>query len=111
MENRWPDTFVEIHPDDAAANGIENGDEVRMYSDDILIQTRGWNRVKGDEINFTWLMENGHIRVAEGEARAVAIVTDAGFAGRALYQLPLAKQPGQQPSPPCAGSDHEPLSV
>ena len=77
VDNRWPDTFVEIHPDDAAEYGIESGDEIRMFSDDILIQTKGWNKVKGDEINFTWLMENGHIRIGSGEARAVAIVTEA----------------------------------
>ncbi|MCP4359971.1 MAG: hypothetical protein GY796_18345 [Chloroflexi bacterium] len=30
--NRWPDTFVDIHPDDAAEFGIESDDEVRMWS-------------------------------------------------------------------------------
>jgi arsenite oxidase large subunit len=53
LENRWPDTFAEIHPDDAAEYGIESGDEIRMFSDDILIQTAGFNRVKGDQISFT----------------------------------------------------------
>jgi arsenite oxidase large subunit len=77
IENRWPDTFVEIHPDDAAQYGIESGDRVRIWSDDVLIQTAGFNRVKGDEISFTWLMENGHIRIGHGEVEAVAIVTNA----------------------------------
>ncbi len=77
IENRWPDTFAEINPADAAAYGIESGDQIRMWSDDVLIQTRGFNRVKGDEINFTWLLENGHIRIGRGEVQAVAIVTGA----------------------------------
>lgn len=77
VDNRWPDTFAEMNPADAAEHGIESGDEIRMFSDDILIQTKGWNRVKGNEINFTWLMENGHIRTGSGEARAVVIVTEA----------------------------------
>ena len=77
LENRWPDTFAEIHPDDAAAYGIESGDEIRMFSDDILIQTTGWNKVKPDEISFTALMENGSIRQGSGDVRAVAIVTEA----------------------------------
>ncbi len=76
IENRWPDTFAEIHPQDAAAYGIESGDEIRLFNDDVLIQTTGWNRIKGNEISFTWLMENGFIRIGKGEARAVAIVTD-----------------------------------
>lgn len=77
IDNRWPDTFVEIHPDDAAAYGIESGDFVRMFSDDILIQTTGFNRVESEEISFTWLMENGYIRIGSGEAEAVAMVTEA----------------------------------
>jgi arsenite oxidase large subunit len=77
VENRWPDTFAEINPADAAEFEIESGDEIRMWSDDVLIQTKGFNRVKGDEISFTWLMENGFIRIGRGEARAVAIVTEA----------------------------------
>jgi arsenite oxidase large subunit len=77
LENRWPDTFAEINPADATEYGIESGDEIRMWNDDVLIQTRGFNRVESDEIKFTWLLENGHIRTGKGEARAVAIVTDA----------------------------------
>ncbi|HEC23195.1 MAG TPA: arsenate reductase (azurin) large subunit [Chloroflexi bacterium] len=75
IKQRWPDTFVEIHPDDAAQYGIESGDEVRLFSDDILIQTGGWIRVRGDEYNFTTLMEQGLIRAGSGDVRAIAIVT------------------------------------
>jgi arsenite oxidase large subunit len=76
MYNRWPDTFIEIHPDDATPLGIESGDEVRLWSDDILVQTGGWVKVKGDDYTFSRLDEQGLIRVGSGEVRAVAIVSE-----------------------------------
>ena len=75
MKNRWPDTFIEIHADDAAPYEIESGDEVRLFSDDILIQTGGWVRVKGDDFGFSSLDEQGLIRQGSGDVRAVTIVT------------------------------------
>jgi len=74
MHNRWPDTWVEIHPTDAAKYGIESGDEVRLFSDDILIQTGGWIRVKG--YKFTDLVKEGLITTGKGDVRAVAIVSE-----------------------------------
>jgi len=76
MLNRWPDTFVEIHQDLAQKHGIESGDEVRLWSDDILIQTGGWVKVKGDDYTYTRLEEQGLIRIGRGEVRAVAIVNE-----------------------------------
>lgn len=76
MKQRFPDTFIEVHPDVAARYGIESGDYVRLWSDDILIQTDSWVKVKGDDYTFTALMEQGMIRTGSGEARGVAIVTD-----------------------------------
>jgi arsenite oxidase large subunit len=75
IKQRWPDTFVEIHPDDAAKYSIESGDYVRMWSDDILIQTGGWVKVKGNDFSFTTLEKQGLIRTGRGEVQAVAIVT------------------------------------
>ncbi len=72
--NRWPETWVEIHPQDAAPLGIESGDMVRMWSDDILVQTGGRVRVKG--YSFTDLVAAGSIQTGRGEAIAVAIVSD-----------------------------------
>lgn len=76
MKNRWPDTFVDIHPEDAAPYGIESGDEVRLFSDDILVQTGGWVKIKGNDASFTSLVEQGLIRQGEGDVRAVAIVSE-----------------------------------
>jgi arsenite oxidase large subunit len=75
LKNRWPDTWMEMHPDDAARHGIESGDIVRMWSDDILIQTGGWIKVKGDDFTFTALDAQGLIRQGSGEAHAIAIVS------------------------------------
>jgi arsenite oxidase large subunit len=76
MRSRWPDTWVEIHPVDAEKHGIESGDQVRLWSDDILVQTGSWIEVKGDDYTFTKLMEQGLIRTARGEVEAVAIVSE-----------------------------------
>jgi arsenite oxidase large subunit len=75
LRNRWPDTWVEIHPDDAAEFGIESGDEVRLWNDDILVQHGGWVLVKGDDMSFTSLMEQGLIHAGSADVRAVAIVS------------------------------------
>ena len=61
---------------DAAKVGIESGDKVRLWSDDILVQTGSWVKVKGDDYTFGRLMEQGLIRTAIGEGFSVAIVTD-----------------------------------
>ncbi len=73
---RWPDNFVEIHPDDAAARGIESGDEVELYSDDILVQDEGFILTDDSEWTFTEKMKRGYIRTTSGRCKAVAIVTD-----------------------------------
>lgn len=74
---RWPDNFVEIHPEDAKKYGIESGDTVRIENDDVLIQTGGFIGVEDDDLSFTKLQKAGHIRVGSGTCEAVAIVTDA----------------------------------
>ncbi len=38
---RWPANFLEIHPDDAAARGIANGDLLRIENDDVADQVGG----------------------------------------------------------------------
>jgi len=74
---RWPENWVEIHPDDAKARGIENGDYVMMYSDRIPVQVDTILGVEGDDFTFTKLMEHGHIELTEAAVTAVAIVTPA----------------------------------
>ncbi len=77
IRNRWPDNFVEIHPDDAKARGIESGDLVELYSDDILVEDAGFVQTEADEWTFTKRMEKGYIRTTSGSIKAIAMVTDA----------------------------------
>ncbi|MFQ5883305.1 MAG: arsenate reductase (azurin) large subunit [Candidatus Methylomirabilales bacterium] len=74
---RWPEIFVEIHPDDAKRHGIENGDMVSLTNDRIPSQTGGFYGVMGDDNSFTGLMKNGHIKITKASISAVAIVTPA----------------------------------
>ncbi|QDU82539.1 molybdopterin dinucleotide binding domain protein [Polystyrenella longa] len=68
---------MEVHPQDAEPLGIESGDYVRLWSDDILIQTGGFQHIEPGSFSFTRLMDDGHIRVGSGEVEAIAIITDA----------------------------------
>ena len=74
---RWPENWVEIHPEDAAARGIENGDYVMIYSDRVPAQKHTIIGVEGDDFQFSKLMENGHIELNSAAITAVAMVTPA----------------------------------
>jgi arsenite oxidase large subunit len=74
---RWPENWLEIHPDDARKRGIESGDRVRVENDDVLVQTGGWVGVDDDDLSYTALEKAGHIRIGKGALEAVALVTDA----------------------------------
>ncbi len=74
---RWPYEFLEIHPDDARARGIESGDFVAIENDNVLTQTGGYQGVDDNELSFTALKKAGRIGSTKGSFTAVAIVTDA----------------------------------
>ncbi|MBI4269314.1 MAG: arsenate reductase (azurin) large subunit [Candidatus Rokubacteria bacterium] len=74
---RWPAMFVEIHPDDASARGIESGDLVAVENDRVLVQTGGFQGVEEKELTFTELRKAGHIKTTAASFTAVAIVSDA----------------------------------
>ncbi|MFZ5824067.1 MAG: arsenate reductase (azurin) large subunit [Bacillota bacterium] len=74
---RWPDNFVEIHPDDAKARGIESGDMVELYSDDILVEDDGFVLTDDNDWTFTARVKKGFIRTTSGRVNAIAMVTDA----------------------------------
>ena len=74
---RWPSMFVEIHPDDASARGIESGDLVAVENDRVLVQTGGFQGVEEKELTFTELRRAGHIKTTTASFTAVAMVTDA----------------------------------
>ena len=77
IRNRWPDQWLEIHPDDAAALAVESGDRVRVENDDVLVQTGGFVAVDADDGSYTQLEKQGHIRIGSGAFEAIAVVTDA----------------------------------
>ena len=74
---RWPENWIEIHPEIAEKHGIESGDYVQVYSDRIPVQKDTIIGVEGDDFQFTKLMEHGHIELTEAAITAVAIVTPA----------------------------------
>jgi len=74
---RWPYEFIEIHPEDARARGIESGDFVAIENNNVLVQTGGYQGVDDNELSFTALKKAGKIGSTTGSFAAVAIVTDA----------------------------------
>jgi len=84
VQQRWPENWVEIHPEDAKKRGIESGDQVMMYSERVANFKDTILGVKGDDFQFSSLMKNGHIQLDKAAVTAVAIVTSATKQG-ALY--------------------------
>jgi arsenite oxidase large subunit len=76
LMQRWPYPFIVIHPEDAAASGIESGDFVEAYNDTVYVQTGEPTGVLSDDLSFSALANSGHIRVTDGQFTAVAIVSD-----------------------------------
>ncbi len=94
IARRWPENFVEIHPDDAAAREIESGDRVLMYSNRVPYHVHTIKGVEGDDFQFSELMKNGHIKLGKGAAKAIAIVTPAVKKG-VMYSYFLSPGKGQ----------------
>ncbi len=81
IRKRWPEQWIEIHPDDAQRLDVRSGDRVRIENDDVLIQVGGFVGVDQDDLSYTSLNDNGHIRIGHGAFEAIAIVTDAVMPG------------------------------
>ncbi len=74
---RWPENWIEIHPDDAKARGIENGDYVMAYSDRVPGTKETILGVGGNDFQFSSLLENGYIELSKAAVTAIAMVTPA----------------------------------
>jgi arsenite oxidase large subunit len=48
LQQRWPDNWLEIHPEDAKARGIENGDMLEISHDQIPVEVGGYSHSKAD---------------------------------------------------------------
>lgn len=59
MAQRWPENWVEIHPDDAKKRGIEYGDQVMLYSGRVQGFKGTLLGLEGDAFQLSKLMENG----------------------------------------------------
>ncbi len=49
LKQRWPDNFLEIHPDDAKKRGIESGDRVVISNDKIPVEVGGYSNSEKDK--------------------------------------------------------------
>ncbi|MFT5162410.1 MAG: arsenite oxidase large subunit [Alteromonadaceae bacterium] len=48
LQQRWPDNWLEIHPDDAKARGIVNGDMLEISHDRIPVEVGGYGDSEAD---------------------------------------------------------------
>ena len=77
ITQRWPENYCEIHPDDAIRRGIKSGDRIMVYSERVAAQKETILGVKGDDFQFSSLMERGQIELSKGAVTAIAMVTPA----------------------------------
>ena len=76
LSQRWPESWLFIHPVDAKARGIESGDYVEVHNDTVYVQTGQPQGVLDADLNFNNLLKEGHIKITEARFKAVAIVSD-----------------------------------
>ena len=93
IEQRWPENWIELHPDDAKHRGVESGDYVLVHSDRIPVQTGTILGVEADDFEFTSLLRRGHIELTRAAITAVAIVTPAIKQGVGFMDFLHTSQP------------------
>lgn len=98
IAQRWPKDaqFVEIHPDDAQARGIESGDMVMLYNERVPIFKDTILGVEGNDFEFSQLLKNGHIEMGKAAVTAVALVTPAIKKGVTFSNFVNMYQPTNQ---------------
>jgi arsenite oxidase large subunit len=75
ITQRWPENWLELHPDDAKKRGIENGDMVSIVNDRVPVQKDTNVAVFSGDLLFSQLVKQGHIKFVKGSITAVAMVT------------------------------------
>ncbi len=88
---RWPETFVEISPEDAAKRGIESGDYVELSSERVPGLKETTLGIEASDYTFTAQMKKGNVELSSAKVQTVAIVTRAIKPG-VLYMLALNKK-------------------
>jgi len=93
VSQRWPENWVEIHPDDAKKRGIESGDQVMMYSDRVASFKDTIIGVHKNHFQFSELKKRGHIELNKAAVTAVAIVTPVVKKGMLYANMLDMRQP------------------
>ena len=93
IEQRWPENWIELHPDDARARGLESGDYATVYSERIPVQKETILGVEADDFDFAALLRNGYIELTRGAITAVVIVTPAIKKGVGFMDFLQTSQP------------------
>lgn len=93
LSQRWPDSGIVIHPDDAKVDGIESGDFVEVVNDTVYVQVGQPQGVLDADMDFNTLLREGHIRTTEGRFVAVAIVSDEIRPGVAMANFNFPNSP------------------
>ncbi|MES0328201.1 MAG: molybdopterin-dependent oxidoreductase, partial [Gammaproteobacteria bacterium] len=93
VTQRWPENWVEIHPDDAKKRGIESGDQVMMYSDRVASFKDTIIGVHKNHFQFSELKKLGHIELTKAAVTAVAIVTPVVKKGVMYANMMDMRQP------------------
>ncbi len=75
ISRRWPENFVELHPDDAADRGIESGDMLMVYSDRVPSLRETTLGIEASDYTFTGQMEAGNVELTSAAITGVAMVT------------------------------------
>ncbi|MFQ5534435.1 MAG: arsenate reductase (azurin) large subunit [Sphingomonadales bacterium] len=71
---RWPDNWVEIHPDDARERGIESGDMVMIYSERVPSLKETTLGVEASDYSFSGQMKRGNVELSKAAVTGVAVV-------------------------------------
>ncbi len=93
LSQRWPDSYIYIHPDDAGKKGIESGDFVEVVNDAVYVQTGQPQGVLDADLTFGQLMKDGHIATTVGKFKAVAIVSDEMRPGVSMANFNFPQSP------------------
>ncbi|MEE9165475.1 MAG: molybdopterin-dependent oxidoreductase [Nitrospinota bacterium] len=93
ITQRFPENFLEIHPEDAKARGIESGDMLAITCDRVPVQKDYNQSVFSGDFQFSSLMKQGHIKLTKGSITGVAIVTPAMRKGVSFTYFQNPHQP------------------
>ncbi|MBI5894150.1 MAG: molybdopterin-dependent oxidoreductase [Deltaproteobacteria bacterium] len=99
ITQRFPENFIEIHPDDAKARGIESGDMILAYSERIPVWKDSNMGTNALDTKYSNLLKQGHIKFTKASVTAVAIVTPAVKKGVSYMYFLHPTQPANSLAP------------